>query len=255
MAPFLYLGWPVPVAAIDHPTPTVDKLLAASRLFGHLPLGTRVAVAARTTRRAFARGERIFRAREQATNFNLILSGVVKIVRPVADGSEAIVGLFGPRESIGDPAIIARSSYLADAVVASDFAEVLTVDAAPVLAMATRCPEVSGALNRVLLEHTRALHEKIGVMSAGSAPKRLATLFLLLAERFGDETEDGALIIPLPLSRGELASLIGARVETTIRIARKFERAGMLETSHDGFCVRDAAALIAETRSRHTGDA
>ncbi len=230
--------------------PTIDKLLGASRLFGTLPEALRATVAARASRRTFVRGERVFRAGETATRFNLVLSGVIKIVRPVADGTEAIVGLFGPRESIGDPAVLERVSYPSDAVVASGTAEILSVDAAPVLTLSTRSVEVASAISRVLLDHTRALQEKIGVMSAGSVPKRLATLFLILGERFGDECEDDTLVIPVPLSRGELACLIGARVETTIRTVRRWERAGIVETRDDGFLIRNIRALIEETRAR-----
>lgn len=230
--------------------PTIDKLLGASRLFGTLPEALRSTFAARASRRTFVRGERVFRAGETAARFNLILSGVIKIVRPVADGTEAIVGLFGPRESVGDPAVLERGSYPADAVVASNTAEILSVDAAPVLTLSTRSVEVASAISRVLLDHTRALQEKIGVMSAGSVPKRLATLFLILGERFGDECEDDTLVIPVPLSRGELACLIGARVETTIRTVRRWERAGIVETRDDGFLIRNIRALIEETRAR-----
>lgn len=244
----------VNVAAIEHVVTSNEKLLAASRLFGRLSPPLRAELAARTTRRAFARGDRIFRTGEQALRFNLILSGVVKIVRPVADGSEAIVGLFGPRESIGDPAVIERAAFPAEAIVASIHAEILSIDAAPVLALATRNADVACALSRVLLDHTRALQEKIGVMSAGSVPKRLATLFLALGERFGDEASDGSLMLPLPLSRSELACLIGARVETAIRIVRRFEKSGVLTTNPQGFVVHDVRALVEETRARTSHD-
>jgi CRP-like cAMP-binding protein len=229
---------------------TIDKLLGASRLFGTFPEPLRTTIAARATRRAYVRGERIFRTGEPANRFNLVLSGVIKIVKPIADGTEAIVGLFGPRESIGDPAVLEHTNYPADAVVASHSAEILSVEAAPVLAVSNRSAEVASAILRVLLDHTHALQEKIGVMSAGSVPKRLATLFLALGERFGDEIDDDTLVIPVPLSRGELACLVGARVETTIRTVRRWERAGILETRDDGFSIKNIRALIEETRAR-----
>lgn len=251
MASFLNCGVPVtPLETSRPPVTPIEKLLGASRLFGQLPPSTLTGLAARTVRRSARRGERIFRAGEPALRFNLIISGVVKIVRPVADGTEAIIGLFGPRESIGDPAVLERGSYMADAVVASDHAEILSIDAAPVLALTQRSIEVANSICRVLLDHTRALHEKIGIMSAGSVPKRLATLFLALGERFGDEQEDGTLSMPIALSRGELACLVGARVETTIRTVRRWERADILETQSDGFTIKDVRALVEETRAR-----
>jgi CRP/FNR family transcriptional regulator, nitrogen oxide reductase regulator len=226
----------------------IEKLLAASRLFGRVRPELRAHLAQYAVRRTFAHGERVFATGESPLRFNLILSGVVKLVQPTADGGEAIVGVYGPRESVGDAAILERGPYAHEAVVASKTADVLSVDAAPVLALAERDLEIADAITRALLDHAEMLQEKITVMSAGSVPKRLATLFLALAERFGDERFDGALTIPVALSRGELACLISARVETTIRVVRKFERMGLLETNGGGFVIRDVAGLVAETR-------
>lgn len=241
-------------AAIDYAAPSVEKLLGASKLFGRLPAETRALLAQGTMRRTFTAGQRIYRAGEPAQRFHLLLCGMVKVVSAAADGSEAIVGLFGPRESLGDPAVLERGTYWGDAIVTGRSVDVLAVEAAPVLALASRNVAVADAMTRALLDHTRMLQEKITVMSAGSVPKRLATLFLSLAERFGDEREDGALTIPITLSRGELACLIGARVETTIRIVRRLETESIIETHSEGFVIRDVCALVEETRAKGSRD-
>ena len=101
----------------------------------------------------------------------------------------------------------------------------------------------AAAYTASVVEHTQALHEKIRIMSAGTTDKRLATLLLYLARRFGDETEDGSIFVPIVLSRGECARLIGTAVETTIRTFTKWEREGIVETTPDGFALHDAARL------------
>jgi CRP-like cAMP-binding protein len=88
-------------------------------------------------------------------------------------------------------------------------------------------------------------------MSAGSVPRRLATLLVCLADRFGDEIDDGKTIVPVALARTELARLVGATVETTIRVMRAWERGGLVHTQSDGFVVSSAASL----RAIATGDA
>jgi CRP-like cAMP-binding protein len=232
---------------------SIDKLLSASRMFGGLPKLTRRLVAAQSVRITFQHGDRVYRAGERAWRFTSIVSGVVKLVRPIADGTETISGLYGPRESIGAPAVLERGNYVANAVVASPTAEILAVDAGPLLVLSRKSPEIAGGFTRVLLDHARTMHEKVGVMSAGSVTKRLATLLLAISERFGDECEDGSLIVPVPLSRSELACFIGARTETTIRTMRRWECRGVLETHAFGFSIRDTRALIVETRSVDKG--
>lgn len=228
------------------------QVLKTFPLFAGLDDAVRADLARVAVRRALAAGDRLWRAGDDATHFTLILSGLVKIVRAAADGSETIVALFGPRESIGEPAVLDRGTYPAGAVAASD-AEVLRVDAAPVLGAMDRDPSVARAMNRALLEHTRALQEKIRILSAGTVPMRLATLFLHLAERFGDETPEGTTVVHVRLARAELAEIVGATVETTIRALSRWQKAGYFATTPDGFVLKDTAALVAITKGADAG--
>lgn len=220
-----------------------QRLLRVSRLFAGVEDELLTEFARRTWSRTLRAGERLWRAGDPAIHFTLIQSGLVKIVRHLPDGAEAIVALFGPRESLGETAVLERQPYPADAVVASESATVLRIDAAPVLAAMETHPSVTAAMNRALLDHTRALNDKITVMSAGSVDQRLATLFLLLNDRFGDEREDGTTVVPVRLSRQELSRLIGATVETVIRTMSRWKKAGIMETHTDGFLLYDTGRL------------
>lgn len=224
------------------------RQLRAFRLFAGVDEDVLADLAGRAHARSLRAGERLWRAGDRAEHFTLIRAGLLKIVRHVPDGAEAIVGLFGPRESVGDAAVLGATAYPADAVAASDTASVLRVEAAPVLAAMTRRPSVAAAMNRALLDHTQALQEKVAVMSAGSVDQRLATLLLLLAERFGDVREDGVTVVPVRLSRQELSRLVGATVETTIRAMSRWQKASVVDTTAEGFVLRDAARLERVTR-------
>ncbi len=228
----------------------LDRVLAASLPFRGLDDALLGQIAQSATVRRYARGERVFQAGTPATQLVLIQTGILKIVRHGADGSDSIVGLFGPREAVGLVAVLERGRYPADALVASEDASVVRVEAEPLLAAIEKHAEVARSMNRALVEHNRALETKIRVVTAGSVPKRLATLLLCLVDRFGDEHEDGAITIPVPISRGELACLIGARVETTIRTIRKWEKLGDVETQPDGFRIHDLSALVRLTRGQ-----
>jgi CRP-like cAMP-binding protein len=224
-----------------------ERALGASRLFAGIDAETLHSLAATAERRQLERGARLWRAGDVATRFTVILSGLVKIVRSASDGTETIVGIFGPRESVGDIAVLQRGAYPADAVAVSDTLEVLRVDAAPMLAAKAKNPKVDESITRTLIEHTQLLHQKIQIMSAGAIPKRLATLVLHLAERFGDEEESGATFVPIVLSRTELARLVGATVETTIRTMSGWQKQQLLLTTPEGFRIPDIKKLVAVT--------
>ncbi len=228
--------------------PPVERVLRASRLFSHLDEKLVAALARSSVSRRYKRGDLLWRADDAAVHFTVIAAGLVKIVRRGPDGTASILGIFGPRESVGDSAVLARGRYPAEAVAASETVEVLLVEAGTVLAAVDSNPALQASIRSALLEHTEALQAKIRIMSAGSVPKRLSTLLLYLAERFGDEGDDAVTFIPVALSRAELAHLVGATVETTIRTMTRWQRSGLVETTETGFRIRDLAKLEALTK-------
>jgi CRP-like cAMP-binding protein len=220
-----------------------ERVLQVSQLFSSLDAELVASLARASVRSHYERGDYLWRAKSPATHFTIIASGLVKIARTAADGSEVIVALFGPRESIGDVAVLQSKPYPADAVAVSDSVDVLRIDAPVVQAAMATHPSLLAAMNASLIEHTQALQEKIRIMSAGTVPKRLATLLLHLASRFGDELEDGTTFIPLVLSRTECARLIGATVETTIRTFSRWQHDALVDTTPEGFALRDVKRL------------
>lgn len=94
------------------------------------------------------------------------------------------------------------------------------------------CPRVQP---RALCNTSTVLRGRIEVLSAGSVPQRLATLLLQLADRFGDTGDDGVVRIPVALSRGALARLVSARVETVIRTASEWQKRSLMGSDGGGF--------------------
>ncbi len=221
----------------------IRKRLAASAAFGGLAAGWLERLAAETTVVEPAQGDVVWRTGDLATRFVLLQRGLVKILAPGL--REPVVAVFGPRETIGDVAVLSGAAYPADAVVASRRATILKVRAAPILEAMPTEPALAMGLNRALIEHSRALQSKVAILSAGEVPQRLASALLHLGERFGDTLDDDTLIVPVALSRAELAGLVGARVETVIRVASRWQKEGLVMTRDDGFEVPSIAALRA----------
>ncbi|MFN8010927.1 MAG: Crp/Fnr family transcriptional regulator [Holophagaceae bacterium] len=221
------------------------RTLARAALFtGWEPEALRP-LAAQASVRRLARGEAVWHEGEAATAFTVVRSGLVKILRRAPDGGEIIVALFGPRESIGDAAVLAGEPYPAAALAASEEASVVRIPAPPVLA-AMRDRAVRGeAMIRALASHNRALQDKILILGCATVPRRLAALLLTLAERFGEEPAGGGMEVPVALSRGELARFVHATLETVSRTMSAWGKAGLVETREDGFRIPEPARLRA----------
>ncbi len=221
----------------------IIRRLKVSQLFAGLDDALLTRLVAETMPRTYADGEYLWRTGDEATHFTLIQTGLVEVRRPTPNGGSTMMGLFGPRESVGDFAVVENAVYPADAVAISESLEVLRVRAPAVLLALREQPPVGAAVNRSLIGHAKVLRAKIDVMSAGTVDKRLAVLMQHLVERFGDETEDGKVHVPVVLSRAQLARLVGARVETVIRTVSRWQKDGWLETTAEGFHLSSAEPL------------
>lgn len=221
------------------------NLLRTSHLLREAPSSVLAELSTHASIRELHADDTVWREGDHARAFHVIGRGLIRCRRHLKSGSEVSIGIFGPRESIGDTATLEDRAYPADAVVVSEDAVVAAIPSRVVLELSTIEPAVATALQQALLRHSRALHTKVLIMSAGSVRARLANLFLHLAERFGEESSDGATVVPLSLSRGALASLVSARAETIIRALRPWEKDGVVVTTGEGFRLADLSALRA----------
>jgi CRP-like cAMP-binding protein len=226
------------------PAKNIEGALRASRLFGRLQDDLLEELARAAARRRYERRATLWRGGDRAASFTIIVHGLVEIVRRGGNGSDCILAIFGPRESIGDMAALELAAYPADAVALTEV-ELLCLPAPTVIEAMRAHPDVATAVNQSLVEHARALQEKIRIVTAGPVSQRLATLVLHLVDRFGDELDDGSLLVPVALSRTELARIVGATVETTIRTMSRWNKQRVVETTPSGFVVRDVQALHA----------
>ncbi len=215
-------------------------------LLRHASSATLEALAAETETKQLTCGELLWRAGDVPTRVFLLRRGLIEIVRVTAGGAEVGLALFGPRECPGLFAALDGRQFPADARVLSESAEVMEVPRLRLLEVVDADPELGRAMSKVLRHHNAVLREKMDVLTAGEVPQRLATLFLVLLERFGDEGEHGEQQLPVVLARRVLARLVSARVETVIRVLSKWDKEAFVETSEHGFIVHDTSRLRAE---------
>jgi CRP-like cAMP-binding protein len=196
-------------------------------------------------RRTLSADEHLWRAGTPADAFTVIAKGLVRVERTMASGEVATLAIFGPRESVGETAAVQGVPFPADCIATSPKVEVVQLAADVLRAAMERDRHVADAVHAAVLHHTQALRAKIEIMSAGSVPARLASLFLHLAERFGDQDEAGVTAIPVVLSRSALAHLVSARVETVISVLTTWQRSGLLRRTESGFEI----AVLDELRA------
>ena len=79
----------------------------------------------------------------------------------------------------------------------------------------------------------------------GAVTVRTARMLLELVERFGMADERGQLL-SLPLNRGELASMVGCRVESVVRVLRAWVAEGVVDSLPGGVLLLRAPESLRE---------
>ncbi len=198
-----------------------------------LPLGTPLTL---------SRGAALWNTGAKPDHVFVILSGTIKLVRQLARRT-CIRGFFGPGSTLGGLDALADSPHLVDALVASDSAKVLAVPGAVYARNLIASEDPWGALAEAAWADTSRVYDKIDVLSSGTVESRLAMLLSRLLRDYGRALDDGAMVVDLPLSRQELADLAATSFETAIRVMTRWGDERFVETTREGFIVRNPSRL------------
>ena len=225
---------------------TVRAALLGSELYGSLPAIELDALESGGRRVDFRAGDVIWQAGETALGFILVVRGALKLSHPLASGRAALLSVFGAGETIGDVAAINDMPYPACCTAISD-GVLFRIPSDVVRTVAERNPDLRRRFDLAPLAHMQRLQGKVATLHAGEIDARLAHALLDLATRLGRKRDDGAWIVPTPLSRQELADLISARIESVIRTMSRWSKEGVVETRVTGFLIlrRDVLAQLA----------
>ncbi len=182
----------------------------------------------------------MWKAGEPAEFGALILSGLVEIIRPTGTTGDYLVGFFGPGDVIGMSALVKHRFYPGTSKIVSSRASVLKLHLKPILSLKdVDSLEIKNWVQDQVLNHEQILREKIDILSAGSVEKRVFELICHLSRRFGIKTHDNEMETPIKLTRSQVGRIIGARVETVIRLINRWEKHGLLTWSKEGIRITD----------------
>lgn len=187
---------------------------------------------------------------EPSSHVLLVLSGWLKVTASSANGHEALLGLRGPGDVVGELAAVDGS--LRSARVSTLYAvQLVAVRSADFLRFLERHPRAAIALLGVVADRLRAADRNRLEAAAHTVPERLARLLLDLAEQHGAEEPEG-IAITVPLSQRELAGSVGASREAVARVLRDFRERGAVTTRRRLVVVLRPQVLRRVAGSVHT---
>jgi CRP-like cAMP-binding protein len=191
--------------------------------------------------REYEKGDTVFREAEPADRIYFVVEGRVKIVK--ATGSrDLILEILDAGEPVGAVAAFERRAFPATAI-AMERSSLLSIPEREFFQLLETRPEMTRSLLGGLTMRLMMMNKRLADMT-GSVEVRAARLFLTLSERMGVPRGEQAFI-PLPLSRQELADLLGTTLETAIRLMSRWQKENVVLTERDGFLVAKAESLRA----------
>lgn len=174
-------------------------------------------------------GERLYEQGKEPFEFSVIKLGRLQVAKQSPEGSESILGLFGPGEPVGALAVLNDFPYPAnvDAIKPSVIYR-FTADLVPRLK--EEIPDWFSDCIGQTAERFTDLVDRFQSMTTKDLESRLASYLCKLANKHGESVEDG-ILIDTKLTRQMLADMVGCRVESAIRRLSQWEQDGKIVTS------------------------
>jgi CRP/FNR family transcriptional regulator, cyclic AMP receptor protein len=186
-------------------------------------------------RQWFDRGAILFRAGDIASNLFVIISGRVKVMLYSPDGEEALGTVLGAGEIIGATSVLEGSPRAVTAT-ADERTQVLVFAPDVLERLIGTSPTVAMDIYRIMARQLKRSYAFIEDTIFLDVAGRVAKKLLELGETYGEETDIG-IIIDLPLTQMELATMVGVTRETVNKHLGAYRARGIID-------VRDHRIVI-----------
>ena len=193
-------------------------------------------------RRTVRKGETIFAAGEDNGACATLISGALKIASFGEDGTERILSLVHPAGFVGEM----FTAVAHHDVVALADSELCLFSRDQYEAAVDRFPALAKALLRRSAEDLFDARSLVELQARRTSKARVAAFLLAMADAASHSQFHPADAFDLPLTRGEIAGLLGLTIETVSRQLTALERERLIaRDGARGIRVADAARLKA----------
>jgi CRP/FNR family transcriptional regulator, cyclic AMP receptor protein len=168
----------------------------------------------------------------------VLTGGMVKVIVAAETGIETTLAVRSRGDLIGEFAVLDGMPRTATARAVGSVGAV-RISRAGFAAFGQRYPAALATITRYLVAKMRSATERHAAERTWGARERVAQVIYALAEGYGEQAADGAVVIPLPLTQMELGELAGVAVSTTERVLGELRKEGIIATGYREIAVRN----------------
>ena len=199
-------------------------------------------------RRRVRRGEALFGAGDEFKSVHAVRSGFFKTSLVDGEGREQVTGFFMGGELLGMDGI--GAGQYNNASISLEDSEVCVLPYALIEEIGQKVPALQRQLHAVLAREIVRDHGVMMLLGSMRAEERLATFLLNLSKRFtarGFSPSD----FHLRMTREEIGSYLGLKLETVSRLFSRFHDDGLIEVEQKHVRILDIAGLAKILATRH----
>jgi CRP/FNR family transcriptional regulator, cyclic AMP receptor protein len=200
-------------------------------------------IARRAHRRLFSIGTAIVMAEQPGEAVYIILQGTVKIFIDQAEKKTVVLSIIGAGDTLGEISLLDSAGHSASAVTLED-SLILWMDKASFHQMLDEFPRVCRNLVNIMGTRLRMNNELIQSLATLDAYGRVARQLLAFVDRYDPEGKQAAVLIPIALTQGDMADLVGASRRRVNQVMVFFRDRGLISVNSAGrTTVLDRAGL------------
>ena len=192
------------------------------------------------TRRKIKRGSTLFRNGETFTALYAIRTGFFKTCVATEDGRDQVTGFQMAGEIIGLDGIV-HDHHTCDAVALED-AEVCVMPFDRLEELSREVTALQSHVHKVMSREIVREHGVMLLLGSMRAEERLAAFVLNLVQRLHTRGFSSSELV-LRMTREEIGSYLGLKLETVSRTFSKFVEEGLVEVKQRHVRILDTAAL------------
>lgn len=219
--------------------------LAGSTMFSQVRPETRDALDAMCSVKSYRAGQTVAYAHEETDFIGCVLSGILRMQKTLVDGREHIVGLLVEGDMFGT----AFDGAAAFCIEASTDAEFCAFPRTEFETLLTQSPDLERAVMLNITNELDRAREWLIILSNQKIAGRIAGFLLLMCSRFRDidhllQPGPEGIEVKIPISRVDLAHLLGTRPESISRSLHSLGNQGVIDIlAPNRILIRDTIAL------------
>ena len=186
----------------------------------------------------FEKGRLIFNEGEPGNGFYIVETGKVKIFKLSFEGKEQILHIYGPGKAFGEVPVFEGNNFPATAMAMAK-SEIIFIPRDKFVTLIAETPGLAMNMLGMLSMRLREFTIQIENLSLKEVPARLASYILTLSKEHGKAEK-----VVLPISKAQLANLIGTTPETVSRVLKKMTDRALISVNTKVITIQDYDGLV-----------